>query len=360
MSKRGWLALGLALALLCSTTRAAPAVQTLPFIALTDFLRVTSNIRLGEVAGVAVTVTPKPRVYVFSRNGNVTGPAFGAAAAQLLEFDLVSGKFVREIGKDAYAWSFAHAVRVDKDGNIWAVDSGSDTVVEFAPDDGRVRMVFGRKKPAADEALPWKHLMTPLDAIDGQFRQPTDVTWNSKGDIFISDGHINSRIAKYNKNGDWVKSFGQPGSAHGDFNIPHNLVTDANDNLYVADAGNKRIQVFNEKGNFVREITITAPVPSDAVPWMGNKADAVANVPWALCITPLTSSSSTQYLFVADAFPGRIYKLSLDGQLLGMYGQSGRQAGQFGWIHALACRSETELYVADLLNWRVQKLVQAQ
>ena len=61
-------------------------------------------------------------------------------------------------------------------------------------------------------------------------------------------------------------------------------------------------------------------------------------------------------MYGADAFPGRIYKLNLDGQLLGMLGKSGRQSKQFGWIHELACPSENELYAAEILNWRVQKL----
>jgi hypothetical protein len=75
--------------------------------------------------------------------------------------------------------------------------------------------------------------------------------------------------------------------------------------------------------------------------------------PWALCITP----GPQQVLFVSDAFPGRIYKLSLDGKILGMLGKTGHLPKQFGWIHEMACPSENELYVAELLNWRVQKLL---
>jgi hypothetical protein len=77
--------------------------------------------------------------------------------------------------------------------------------------------------------------------------------------------------------------------------------------------------------------------------------------PWAICITP-ASAGSKQYLFVADAYPGRIYKLTLDGQVLGWLGGSGKQLKQFGWIHEIACPNENELYVAELLNWRLQKL----
>jgi hypothetical protein len=77
--------------------------------------------------------------------------------------------------------------------------------------------------------------------------------------------------------------------------------------------------------------------------------------PWAICITP-ASAGKTQYLYVADAYPGRIYKLTLDGQVLGWLGGSGKQLKQFGWIHEMACPAENELFVAELLNWRLQKL----
>ena len=74
--------------------------------------------------------------------------------------------------------------------------------------------------------------------------------------------------------------------------------------------------------------------------------------PWAICINP----GPNQYIYAADAFPGRIYKLTLDGKVVGMLGRAGKQAKEFGWIHELACPSENELYVAEILNWRVQKL----
>ena len=75
--------------------------------------------------------------------------------------------------------------------------------------------------------------------------------------------------------------------------------------------------------------------------------------PWAICITP----PPHQVLFSADAYPGRLYKLSLDGKMLGWLGQTGKQLKQFGWVHEIACPSENEVYVAELLNWRVQKLI---
>jgi DNA-binding beta-propeller fold protein YncE len=322
--------------------------------AVPDFLKLPPDIHLGEAAGVAVN--SKGHIFVFSR-GNSTGPAYGASAAQLLQF-LPDGRFVREIGHNLYAWSFAHSVRVDKDDNIWVADKGSDMVIKFNPE-GRVVMVFGRKLEASDEgAEPLKHPKPPLPPVDGMFRQVTDMAWDSAGNTYISDGYVNSRIAKADKDGVWLKSWGEPGNQPGQLNTPHSIAVDAQNNVYVADRGNRRIQVFDAEGKFLRQITIDVPAPADARPAIGNKPTQTTGTmapgsPWTLCITP----GPTQFLYTSDAFPGRIYKLSLDGKVLGMLGKAGKQPGQFGWIHAIACPSENELYVAEILNWRVQKLV---
>src|SRR6201981_3998179 len=181
-------------------------VPQIPYHAVPDFLQLPPNVYFGEVPGVAVN--SKKHVFVFSR-GNTTGPAYGAAAAQLLEFD-ADGKFLREIGHNLYAWSYAHPVKVDPQDNIWVTDKGSDMVIKFNPE-GRVAMVFGRKQEASDEGTePLKHVKPPLPPVDGMFRQVTDMTWDSAGNTYISDGYINSRIAKVDAEGNWLKSWGDP------------------------------------------------------------------------------------------------------------------------------------------------------
>jgi len=331
-----------------------PSVPEIRYRSLPDFLKLPADMYFGEVVGVSLN--SKGHIFVFSR-GNTSGPAYGAAAAQLLEFG-PDGKFIREIGRNLYAWSFAHAVKVDKEDNIWAVDKGSDMVIKFTPE-GRVSMVFGRKVESSDEgAAPLKHPKPPLPPVDGMFRQVTDVAWDSAGNAYISDGYINSRVAKVDKNGNWVKSWGEPGDQPGQFNTPHGIAVDAQDRVYVADRGNRRIQVFDADGKFLRQFTIDVPVPPDARPAIGNKPTATTGTmspgaPWTVCITP----GPNQVMFAADAYPGRIYKLSLEGKVLGVFGQSGKQLKQFGWVHQIACPSEREIYVAEQLNWRVQKLI---
>jgi len=345
--------------LLCPLALAAErsSLPVIKFDSVPDPLKLPENMYLGEVSGVAVN--SHGHVFVLSR-GNTSGPAYAAAAAQLLEFD-AEGRYLREIGRNLYAWSFAHMVKVDHHDNIWVTDKGSDMVVKFTPE-GRVAMVFGRKQEASDEDTgPLKHPNPPLAAEPGRFRQVTDVAFDADDNAYISDGYINSRIAKVDKNGNWIKSWGERGDGPGQFKTPHSIAVDAKGNVYVADRGNHRIQVFDGDGNFKRQIVIDVPVPPDARPAIGNipsEAQIAGGTlapgsPWTICITP----EPNQVLYSADAWPGRIYELTLDGQLLGTFGESGKQLKQFGWIHELACPSENVIWAAELLNWRVQKLL---
>ncbi len=369
---RAWLVVVVA-----ASSALGQSVPQLPFQSVPDPLTLPNDVHFGEVAGVAVN--SKGHIFVFSR-GNSTGPAYMATAAQLLEFD-PTGKFVREIGKNMYAWSYAHAVKIDKDDNIWVVDKGSDMILKLNPQ-GRVVWVFGRKGEASHYQMPPDTAATlsgllaragvavtppannnPRNPVpqhrDGYFNQPTDVAWDSQGNSYFSDGYINSRVAKANNRGEWVASWGSLGSGPGQFDTPHGIAVGPRDEVFVADRGNRRIQVFDTSGKFIRQFTIDVPVPADfkspigAAPTDLKTGSLAPGAPDALCMTP----GPNPVLFVGDLYPSRIYKVSLEGKLLGVYGRPGKNLGEFAWIHAIACPSENEIWVAELLNWRVQKLV---
>jgi DNA-binding beta-propeller fold protein YncE len=156
-----------------------------------------------------------------------------------------------------------------------------------------------------------------------------------------------------------VKSWGEKGTKPGQFQIPHAIVTDRNNNLYVGDRTNRRIQVFDTDGNFLRMFTIDVPPDPRTRAVNGNtptgaRLAAVVGAPNSICITP----GPNQVLFVGEStYPGRLFKVSLDGKVLGVIGRSGRQLGQFSGAHQLACPSENEVYAAETSNWRVQKLI---
>jgi hypothetical protein len=327
---------------------------------------------IGETVGVAMN--SKKHLFVYTRSGNA-GPAKGATAAQLFEFDQ-NNKFVKQWGQDMYGSSFAHVVRVDKDDNVWAVDEGSNMVIKFNPQ-GLVTLVLGRKDEAIDymertfeegrggapaggggggarggapagappaaAAQGGRGAAAPAAARGcgaGTFARPTDVTWDPQGNIYVSDGYTNSRVAKFNKDGDFVKCIGasgrgSAGNGEGQFSTPHTIAADAKGLIYVGDRGNQRIQVLDADLNV-------------------KKVFRNVRAPWGMCITP-PNASGQQFLFSADA-GGKIYKLDLDGNLLGWFGSNGKKVGQFYWVHSMHCVSETEVYTGEAQNWRIQKL----
>jgi len=357
----------------------AQNVPELPFESVPNPLKLPADIHFGEIAGVAVN--SHGHVFVFSRGGSSHGPAYMATAAQLLEFD-ADGNYVREIGKNLNAWSYAHAVRIDPEDNIWVVDKGSNMILRFTPE-GHVDRVFGRKAEASHIQVPpdWETQMArkfermgvaievpeginprnPLPVHrDNVFNQPTDVAWDSEGSSYFSDGYINSRIGKVNARGEWIASWGSLGTGPGQFDTPHGIAVSPADEIYVADRGNRRIQVFDKDGNYIREFTVDVPVDTSRGKITygrenpnGTTGSQSPGAPDALCMTP----GPNPVLFIGDLYPSRIYKVSLQGEVLGVYGQPGRNLGEFGWIHGIACPSEDEIWVAELINWRVQKLV---
>ena len=296
---------------------------------------------IGETVGVALN--SKKHIFVYTRSGN-TGPARGAQAAELFEFD-ENGKFVKEWGQNAYGFSFAHAIRFDKDDNLFVIDEGSNMVMKFNPQ-GLVTMVLGRKDEAIDYLERFLEEGRKTDPAQltgpgtgagrgGSFGRPTDVAFDLQGDIFVADGYTNSRVAKFNKDGDFVKSIGTRGNQPGQFSTPHTIANDAKGNIYVGDRGNQRIQVFDPDLNPVRIISNV-------------------RAPWAMCITP-PNAQGQQFLFSSDA-GGKIYKEDLEGHLLGWFGTIGKREGQFYWVHQMHCASENELYTGEAQNWRIQHI----
>src|SRR5262245_1946177 len=340
------------------------AQLTIPEIAYdaVDPIKLPDNLYLGEAVGVATNA--KGNSYIYTRTGNPaatigTRRTFARNAARLFEFD-PSGKFVREIGQDNYGFVFAHTVRVDKQDNIWVVDEGSNMIIKFDPS-GRIVMTMGRKPEALDTTAsvappppaapaagraggPGGAPAAPPAPVGAglagdNFNRPTDVAWDAAGNIYVSDGYGNSRIAKFDKNGTYIKSWGSRGTAPGQFNIPHALAIDAKGLVYVGDRENKRIQVLDGGGNYKTSfINVGAPM--------------------AICIT----NGPTQYLFSSNSNPsttmdnGEIYKMTLDGKIVGKFGTAGKLIKEFGSVHEMDCHSETELYVGEITNWRVQKL----
>ena len=321
-----------------------------------DFIQLPGGMNFGEVPAVAVNSSG--HIFVFSRsNPTGGGPAYGIHAAQLFEFD-PQGNFLAEHGRGLYAWAFAHGLRIDANDDIWTVDKGSNMVVRMNSE-GRVVWVFGRKAESSSEsAQPIERHNPPLPPQDGRFREPTDVAFDSQGNIYITDGYINSRVAKYDSNGDWVMSWGEPGTAPGQLQTPHSIAIDKDDYVYVGDRSNARIQVFDTEGNFIRMFSVATPIRPGSKAVNGSTPSDLSDVPGngapnSLCIPP-----GSNVIFVGEStFPGRIIKATLAGEVLGVIGNAGRNLGEFSGVHGLACPTENVLFAAETSNSRVQKLI---
>jgi DNA-binding beta-propeller fold protein YncE len=370
---RRFLKISLSAALLAGTPASAQlSVPEIPFDSAVDLLKFPDNIHMGEAAGVATN--SRGDVFVYTRTGHPTvslGTArpFAHGGSRLFQFDR-TGKFVREIGQGSYGFLVAQQVRIDPQDNLWVVDQMSSMVIKFDPN-GQVQLLLGRKAeaeripalpPAAPVAAPAAQGGRPAGtgnapAAEGPpggaarglpgagaqadvFQRPTDVSWDAAGNIYVADGYGNSRVAKFDKNGKFIKSWGSTGLAPGQFRTVHGIALDTQGNVYVADSGNRRIQVFDGDGTFKRQF-LNVGTPS------------------AICMT----GGAHQYLYSSNSNPpedidinGEIYKVELDGRLVGRFGRAGKLPKEFGTVNAIDCRSENELYVGEIGNWRVQKL----
>src|ERR1700726_318921 len=270
-------------------------VPEIPFTSVPNFLKLPAGEYLGEA--VAVATNSKGNIFVYHRRDTT----------RLFEFDK-NGTFIKEIGSGYYGFEFAHSVRVDKDDNIWTVDEGTNMITKFSPD-GKVLMVLGRRPPAVEGALAYP-VGPNAPAQKYIFCRPTDVGWDPQGNIFVSDGYCNNRVVKYDKDGRFLAQAGseKAGKALGEFDLPHGLQVDGQGNVWVADRGNNRYQVLD---NNLKPKTSYDNLGTGWTVWL--------------------SAGPHQYVFASNSNPngnapgtwattGEIYKLELDGTIIGKFG----------------------------------------
>ena len=218
---------------------ASPTAQPNPYQTIEKWGQLPAGRAWGSTS--AVDVAPNGNLWVAERCGANT--CAGSNLAPILEFD-PSGKLLRSFG--AGVLIFPHGFHVDREGNVWVTDAqGRDgkghQVFKFSPD-GKLLLTLGKAGVAG--------------AANDELNQPSDVAVAPNGDIFVADGHdagSNMRIVKYTKDGKFIKTWGKPGSAPGEFNVPHGIAFDSKGRLFVADRANNRLQIFDQDGKFLEE-----------------------------------------------------------------------------------------------------------
>jgi DNA-binding beta-propeller fold protein YncE len=252
-----------------------------------------------ETPGVAVD--SREHVFVFHR-----GPH------SIMEFD-PEGNLVRSWGDGIFVRP--HGLKFDREGNLWAADDQGHMVVKMDAL-GRVRMVLGRKNTKGE--------------TKDTFYRPTDIAFAANGDFYVSDGYGNSRVVKFNKDGQYITAWGKKGAGEGEFNLPHAVAVDKQGRVYVGDRENHRMQVFDSAGKFLTQ-------------WKH------VGSPWGVVIT------EDQSLYMCDGHNNRILKLNLNGDVEGVLGGPGKLPGLLDYSHHLAVGPSRSIYVAEIKNWRVQK-----
>ena len=286
-----------------------------------DWPRKPARFDWGDVPGV--TVDTEDNVWMFNR-GNVAVQVYRQDGSLLRSWDHLS-------------FTKAHHITIGPQGNVWVADEGAQVVQKYTPE-GKLLLTLGTAGETGEDG---KH-----------FNRPTDVAISQEGDVFVSDGYGNSRIVHFDSRGNFIKTWGKLGTAPGEFDVPHSIVFDSRNRLYVADRSNARVQVFETSGRFLAE-------------WRNLL------VPWGIWIT------KSDEIYVCGSSPMRwasqgrlgtppkdqiLLKFSPSGRVLehwtfplGLLGKE--RPGELNWVHAVAVDSQGQVYLGDIKGQRVQRML---
>jgi peptidylamidoglycolate lyase len=209
----------------------------------------------------------------------------------------------------------------DPEKHVWLVDDGANMVYKFTNDGKKLVQSWGEFKVRGND--------------DKHFARPTDIAWLPDGTFFVSDGYVNTRVVKFDKDGKYVLAWGEKGTPPnekrpGYMNTVHAIAIDKNRRVYVADRSNSRIQIFDENGKFLEE-------------WPNVRR------PYSVLL------DENQNFWVADGTTQKFTKFNPQGILQYSWGTFGAFPGGFWGVHQFSVDSEGNLYTADVHVGRPQK-----
>jgi DNA-binding beta-propeller fold protein YncE len=244
--------------------------------------------------------------------------------------NLVMSGADQEINGKTINPSWQHSGAVDWDGNVYIIERDAHRIVKLSPTLDRFLLQLGTTGERGNDAT--------------HFDLPSGVAVLRNGNIVVTDGYGNNRVVMYSKDGKFLKQVGKgsggpadKGAGDGEWVLPHKLALDADDNMYIVDRENRRIQVFDRNLNYVRQF---------------------ANEGWNPWDIGISRRGNDGVGYIADHAGERMHKISLrDGRILATWGRQGLGPGEFDWVHGVVVDSRGAVYAADTYGQRLQKFV---
>lgn len=295
------------------------------YVLVENWLKIPEDLVLGNPTGLGTD--SENNIVVFHRASRVWQepmPEDKIEENTILVIDKQTGEVLKSWGADLFI--MPHGLEVDKDNNIWITDVALHQVFKFSAD-GTLLLKLGEAQIAGNDA---EH-----------FNLPTDIAVSDDGSFYVSDGYGNSRVVKFSKDGTYLFEWGKFGNKQGEFNIPHGIDLDRDENVYVADRENNRIQKFDSKGNFIAvwQNKITEQLYSVAIDNQNNKLFGI------------------DYMTVNDTIVkgSDVFRFDLDLNLQVQFGRTGFYDGPIARYHDIAIDDEGSIYVCDILGNKIQK-----
>ncbi len=253
------------------------------------------------------------------------------------------GAFLRAWGEDLFT-ERTHGVTLGPDDSIYCIDEGSHCLYKFSPT-GELLLTLGTKGVGTKGVAAQTGYDGSLESITGgpHFNRPTNVAVAPNGDLYVSDGYGNCKVHRFSADGEWIQSWGDPGTGPGQLNLPHGVAVAPDGRVFVADRENDRIQVFTADGQLVTQWTDVQRPTNVAFDREGRVY--VSELWWRV------GQKSQVHGDVTEDKPGRVSVFDGEGKVLARWGGPDRTApGNFIAPHDIAVDTRGDVYVAEVTH----------
>jgi tripartite motif-containing protein 71 len=287
----------------------------------------------GRGQGQSQGPTNQPGISGLAIDQNDRIYAFNRGAKPVMVFDrdgnLVMSGGDQEINGKTINPSWQHSGTVDWEGNVYIIERDAHRIVKLSPKLDKFLLQLGTTNERGNDAT--------------HFDLPSGIAVLRNGNIIVTDGYGNNRVVLFSKDGKFIKQVGKgtggpadKGTGPGEWTLPHKLAVDADENLYIIDRENHRLQVFDKNLNYLREIK------NDWYPWDVG----------------ISRKGTDGFGYIADHQLERMHKFQLkDGKIVATWGKQGLGPGEFDWVHGVVVDSRGAVYAADTYGQRLQKFV---